>query len=127
MENANYVRIYADENGESRFEDLETELIFMDLAPPAAPLAVAPFVPATTIQWLGAPVGWEGDLPHPVPTKSVFGDFPPCWWASPSWRTLMRRWRRWTCLPCPMESLKSWTRCTTPTLECFNPFGEAKG
>ena len=72
MENAKYVRIYTDKNGESHFEDVETELIFMDFAPPAAPLAVAPFVPAATIRWLGAPVGWEGDVPHPVPTKGVF-------------------------------------------------------
>ena len=72
MENAKYVRMYADENGESHFEDVETELIFMDFAPPAAPLAIAPFVPAANIRWLGAPVGWEGDVPHPVPTKSVF-------------------------------------------------------
>ena len=72
MDRAKYVRIYTDEAGESHFEDLETELIFMEFAPPEAPLATAPFLPSAKIEWLGAPLGWEGDVPHPVPTKSVF-------------------------------------------------------
>jgi hypothetical protein len=58
--------------GDSHFEDMETELVFMEFAPPAAPLAIAPFLPAAKIQWLGAPIGWEGDEPHPVPARSVF-------------------------------------------------------
>lgn len=72
MDRAKYVRIYTDEAGESHFEDLETELIFMEFAPPEAPLATAPFLPSAKIEWLGAPLGWEGDVPHPVSTKSVF-------------------------------------------------------
>ena len=72
MDKAKYVRIYTDEAGESHFEDMETELVFTDFAPPAAPLAIAPFLPSAKIQWLGAPLGWAGDVPHPVPTKSVF-------------------------------------------------------
>ena len=71
MDKAKYIRIYTDEAGESHFEDLETELIFMDFAPPAAPLAVAPFLPSEKMQWLGAPRGWAGDAPHPVPTRFV--------------------------------------------------------
>ena len=72
MDRAKYVRIYTDESGESHFEDMETELVFMDFAPPAAPLAIAPFLPSVKIQWLGAPLGWAGDVPHPVPVRSVF-------------------------------------------------------
>jgi len=72
LDNAKYVRIYADEAGESHFEDMETELVFMDFAPPAAPLAVAPFLQSAKVQWLGTPLGWEGDVPNPVPTRSVF-------------------------------------------------------
>ncbi len=72
MDKAKYLRIYTDEAGESHFEDLETELIFTDFAPPAAPLPIAPFLPSAKIQWLGVPLGWAGDVPHPVPTKSVF-------------------------------------------------------
>ena len=55
MDRAKYVRIYTDEAGESHFEDLETELIFMEFAPPEAPLATAPFLPSAKIEWLGAP------------------------------------------------------------------------
>ena len=58
--------------GDSHFEDMETELVFTEFAPPAAPLAIAPFLPAAKIQWLGAPIGWEGDEPHSVPARSVF-------------------------------------------------------
>ncbi len=72
MDNAKYVRIYTDEAGGSHFEDMETELVLMDFAPPAGPMAVAPFLPSTKIQWLGAPVGWPGDVPHPVPIRAVF-------------------------------------------------------
>jgi len=72
MDKAEYVRIYTDEAGESHFEDLETELIFMDFAPPEAPLAIAPFLHSAKIQWLGAPLGWGGGVAHPVPTRSVF-------------------------------------------------------
>ena len=58
--------------GDSHFEDMETELVFMEFVPPAAPLAIARFLPAAKIQWLGAPIGWEGDEPHPFPARSVF-------------------------------------------------------
>lgn len=72
MDNAKHVRIYCGEAGESHFEDLDTELVFMDFAPPAAPLAVAPFLTGGMMQWMGAPTEWEDDTPHPVPMRSVF-------------------------------------------------------
>ncbi len=72
MENAKHVRIYADEAGDSHFEDLETGLTFMDFALPAAPLATAPFLSASKTQWLGAPLGWAGEVPHPSPGRLIF-------------------------------------------------------
>ena len=42
-----YVRVYADATGESHFEDLEMALIPMDVAPPAPPINVSAFAPAT--------------------------------------------------------------------------------
>ena len=39
MQQATYVRLYADENGESHFEELEISLAPVDFAPPAAPNA----------------------------------------------------------------------------------------
>ncbi len=72
MEKVKYVRIYADESGESHFEDMEIELTFVDFAPPAAPLARGPFLPAAQMQWLAAPTGWPSDVPHPPPNRPVF-------------------------------------------------------
>ena len=72
MINTKHVRIYTDETGESHFEDLDTELVFMDFAPPAAPVAIAPFLTGGMMQWLSAPLGWEGDAPHPVAKRSLF-------------------------------------------------------
>ena len=72
MQVANYVRLYADEDGESHFEDVDTELQPMDFAPPAAPLNVAPISAAEQCLWVGAPVGWRGDIPHPVPNRHIF-------------------------------------------------------
>ena len=79
MQQANYVRLYADESGESHFEDVEVPLEPVDFAPPAAPLNVASFLPTTESLWVGVPSGWAGETPHPVPRRQVFwfvqGDF----------------------------------------------------
>ena len=72
MQKANYIRLYADESGESHFEDLETELLPVDFAPPAAPMNIAEFLPTTQSLWVGAPVGWAGDIPHPAPQRQIF-------------------------------------------------------
>ena len=56
MQQAKYVRLYSDENGDSHFEDLEIPLTPVDFAPPAAPLNIARFLPATQTVWVGAPV-----------------------------------------------------------------------
>ena len=72
MQHAKYIRLYSDEKGESHFEDLETELVPVDFAPPAAPLNIAQFLPATQSVWVGAPVGWAGDEPHPSPRRQIF-------------------------------------------------------
>ena len=72
MQQAKYVRLYSDESGESHFEDLEMPLTPVDFAPPAAPLNIAQFLPATQTLWVGAPVGWAGDAPHPSPLRQIF-------------------------------------------------------
>jgi hypothetical protein len=69
---AKYVRLYVDERGESHFQDLEMELLPVDFAPPAGPMNIAEFLPTTQSRWVGAPVGWAGDIPHPVPQRQVF-------------------------------------------------------
>jgi hypothetical protein len=72
MRHAKYVRLYADERGESHFEDLEVELEPVDFAPPAAPLNIAQFLPTAQSLWVGAPAGWAGETPHPAPQRQIF-------------------------------------------------------
>ena len=66
-----YVRLYADEAGESHFEDVEVELAAMDFAPPAPPLHLSPFSAAERYGFLVIPPGWDGDW-HPTPRRQVF-------------------------------------------------------
>jgi len=66
-----YVRLYTDSSGESHFEDLEEELALTNFAPPAAPLNLSSFMPATQAGFLGAPSGWHGDW-HPSPARNLF-------------------------------------------------------
>ncbi len=72
MQHAKYIHLYADENGESHFEDLEIALVPMDFAPPAAPLNIAQFLPTAQSLWVGAPAGWAGEKPHPSPRRQIF-------------------------------------------------------
>ena len=72
IQKAKYVRLYADEDGESHFEDLETALLPVDFAPPAGPMNIAEFLPTTRSLWVGVPSGWAGDVPHPVPRRQIF-------------------------------------------------------
>ena len=64
--------MYADKDGESHFEDVDMELLPVDFAPPAAPLNIASISAAARCLWVGAPVGWRGDIPHPAPNRQIF-------------------------------------------------------
>jgi hypothetical protein len=72
MQQGRYVRLYADESGESHFEDLEIALVPVDFAPPAAPLNIAQFLPTAQSRWVEAPVGWDGEKPHLSPHRQIF-------------------------------------------------------
>jgi hypothetical protein len=72
MQKAKYIRLYADEKGESHFEDLEITLTPADFAPPAEPLNIARFLPTAQSLWVGGPPGWAGDKPHPSPQRQIF-------------------------------------------------------
>lgn len=72
MESATYVRMFADENGESHIEDISVDLLPVDFAPPAAPLNIASFKAASQSLWVGIPVGRAGEEPHPAPQLQVF-------------------------------------------------------
>jgi hypothetical protein len=64
--NLKYVKIYADENKETHFQDMEVPLKDADYAPPAPPIAVSPHESATGVCAIGFPPGWFGDF-HPAP------------------------------------------------------------
>jgi hypothetical protein len=66
-----YTRIFADEHGETHFEDVDVELSPRNFAPPAAPLTVATPVPARQCVLMTMPAGWFGDW-HPTPARQFF-------------------------------------------------------
>ena len=63
-----YVRIYADTDGESHFDDVEVTLSPTNYAPPASPLEVSAAVDAQRFFFVGGASGWEGDW-HPSPKR----------------------------------------------------------
>ena len=66
-----YVRVYADDDGESHMEDVGIAFTSVDFAPPAPPIDVSAFAPATAYGLLRSPPGWYGDW-HPTPQRQVF-------------------------------------------------------
>ena len=72
MHRAHYVRLFADETGESHFEEVEVALEPIDFAPPAPPLHFAGLFPATGCGYLCGPVDWDGQIPHPSPRRQLF-------------------------------------------------------
>ncbi len=64
-----YVRMFADDDGESHFEDVEVEFSDLDYAPPAPPLEMSDFRKASQTVFMRMPPGWEGDTFHHTPTR----------------------------------------------------------
>ena len=69
---AEYVRVYADADGESHFEDLNVDLEERDFAPPAAPAFAAAFLSARGTLFFSAGPEWGGEVPHPSPQRQLF-------------------------------------------------------
>ena len=65
-----YVRISSDPAGETHFEDVEVALSLVNFAPPAPPIHVSAFTPATQFAFLSSPAGWYGDW-HPAPQRQM--------------------------------------------------------
>jgi Cupin domain len=63
-----YMRVYADQNGDSHGEEVEVEMSLTDFAPPAPPVELSPLMPSTQVALLRFPAGWES-LPHPAPRR----------------------------------------------------------
>ncbi len=65
-----YVRLYGDEQGESHFEEVAISLETVAYAPPAPPLDLSAYQPATNFFFMHLPSGWEGDW-HPSPQRQM--------------------------------------------------------
>ena len=66
-----YTRLYSDDRGESHFEDIESDLKLVEYAPPAPPLYLSSFTPATQFRFMNAPSGWSSDW-HPATARNIF-------------------------------------------------------
>jgi hypothetical protein len=69
MADFSYFRVYADEQGETHFEDVRVPMSTVDFAPPAAPLDVASLGPATSVAVIGSDQEWAGAEFHPAPAR----------------------------------------------------------
>jgi hypothetical protein len=65
-----YVRVYTDPDGVTRFEELEWSAARVDFAPPAPPVFVTPALPAAGVMVLSFPRGWT-DAAHPAPARQL--------------------------------------------------------
>ncbi len=62
--------MYADETGQSHFEDIDLALVAMDYAPPTPPIHVSPFDAAVAYGFLSSPPSWDGGW-HPAPRRRM--------------------------------------------------------
>ena len=66
-----YTHLYTDEFGESHFEEVEIGLMLTDYVPPAPPLSLSAFWPASQVRFMNAPAGWASDW-HPSLARNLF-------------------------------------------------------
>jgi hypothetical protein len=67
----NYTRLFADETGESHFEDITVELALANFAPATPPMGVSPSMAAMESAFIGGPSGWTGDW-HVSSARNLF-------------------------------------------------------
>jgi hypothetical protein len=67
----NYTIVYGDSSGESHFRDDELDFQQVNFAPPAPPVDLTEFIPASKLVFFRIPVGWFGDW-HPAPKRQFF-------------------------------------------------------
>jgi len=69
--NTTYARLFADDRGESHFEDIAVELALAEFAPATPPMGVSPSLAATESAFIGGPAGWTGDW-HVSSARNLF-------------------------------------------------------
>jgi hypothetical protein len=71
MEYTEYTRVSCDAVGETHFDTVSVAMRLTNFAPPAAPFAVAEFIPAAEFAFCAPAAGWYGDW-HPTPQRQLF-------------------------------------------------------
>lgn len=66
-----YVRIFADEGGDSHFEDVAVPLVVADLAPPMKPVPQSAPIPAARVIYFHGPQDLDGSAWHPAPKRQL--------------------------------------------------------
>jgi EutQ-like cupin domain len=66
-----YTRLYASEDGQSHFEQVEFDLALTDYAPPAPPLELSAMTAAKEWGFMRAPAGWQSDW-HTSTARNLF-------------------------------------------------------
>ena len=66
-----YVRLYTDDDGQSRFDDVQFAFAPQQFAPPAPPVDVSDAVEASEFMIIRAPTGWTDHM-HPAPARQFF-------------------------------------------------------
>jgi hypothetical protein len=66
-----YLRLFADAQGESHFEDRTAAMEPASFAPPAPPLNVSLLGEASALSLVGGSRAWGGERPHPSPARQV--------------------------------------------------------
>jgi len=56
-----YIRLFADEAGESHFDDVQIEFADSEYTSSAPPLGLSSLLAATHLGFMNAPAGWESD------------------------------------------------------------------
>ena len=65
------LRLYADQHGDSQFEEIDFEMSSVQYAPPAPALEISDSTDATQFFWFRFPKDWE-DAAHPSPRRQLF-------------------------------------------------------
>jgi len=76
--NAEYVRLFADDSGESHFENVSVELASVEFTPGIPNLFTSTSLGSTSASFFGAPGGWEADW-HPSSGRHLFAVLSGMW------------------------------------------------
>jgi hypothetical protein len=68
---AHCIRLFADQHGETHFEEIELQMQEVQYAPPAPALHLSDPVAAMRLTWLRFPADWN-DAAHPSPRRQLF-------------------------------------------------------